>query len=153
VIAVSHVGGLHLRGHVPDGVQGELGRERIGDVCYSKWQGHKPVTKLQTTKAYVLSLCRVRSLWHESQTRTSCVMAKWGSGRDFEEHFWSNTRPQLRQWCLRLVNENGSRQRRQTSESIHSGAVCVSIRAEPAMARSSGGKLNPRNIVAKNVWP
>jgi hypothetical protein len=115
--------------------------------------GHWSVVKLQTTNAYVLSLCRVRSLWHESQTRTSCVIPKWGSGRDFEEHFWSNTRPQLRQWCLRLVNENGSRQRRQTSESIHSGAVCVSTRAEPATARSSGGKLNPRNVVANHVWP
>lgn len=60
---------------------------------------------------------------------------------DFEEHAWSKTWPQFRQWCLRLVKENGVRQRKHTSESIHSGAVCVSTMAELAIARSFGGNL------------
>ena len=34
VIIVLHVGGLHLQDHAKSGVQGEVGHERIGDVCY-----------------------------------------------------------------------------------------------------------------------
>ena len=36
VIVVLHVGGLHLQGYAKSDVQGEVGRERTGDVCYSE---------------------------------------------------------------------------------------------------------------------
>jgi len=36
VIIVLHVEGLHLQGHAKSDVQREVGRERIGDVCYSE---------------------------------------------------------------------------------------------------------------------
>jgi hypothetical protein len=36
VTIVLHVEGLHLQGHAKSDVQGEVGRERIGDVCYSE---------------------------------------------------------------------------------------------------------------------
>ena len=52
---------------------------------------------------------------------------------------------QTLQWCLRFVRVNGVRQRRQTSESIHSGAVSVSTIAEFATTRSFGGNLYPEN--------
>lgn len=52
-------------------------------------------------------------------------------------------RPQLRQWCFRLKVVNASRQRRQTSESIHSGAIDVSVIASVASARSFGGNTKP----------
>ena len=80
---------------------------------------------------------------HPSHTLTSSAIPKWGRGMLWLEQLWSNTFPQLRQWCLRFVNENGVRQRRQTSESTHAGAVEVDSRAADKLTAGGGGNGTP----------
>ena len=86
---------------------------------------------------------------HPSQTRTSCAIPKWGSAFVLDEHCWTNTCPQFRQWWFLFVKEKCVRQRKQRSESIHSGAFCVSTIAAFATARFSGGNLN---LKAMPLW-
>lgn len=68
--------------------------------------------------------------WQPSSTRTGWRMPRCGKGIFFEEQAPQKTLPQLRQWCFRLVNVKGVRQRMQTSESAHSGGCGVPKRCQ-----------------------
>lgn len=72
------------------------------------------------------------------------------------EHAWSNTLPQFRQWCFRLVNVNAVRHRMHTSESIHVGAVVVDKSAAFTWGGAGNwipthGERNPGRLLSRRT--
>lgn len=83
---------------------------------------------------------RWSAIKHPSHTRTSFSMPYLGRGHCLAVHWPQNTCPQLRQWCLRLVNVNSTRQRWHTLPSAQLGAVSA---VNMASASLSSGNVCP----------
>lgn len=90
------------------------------------------VSNKSMSAAYVSANHRLEK--QPSQTLTFCTKPYSGSAIALEEQGWQNVLPQLRQWCLRLVNEKEVRHRWHVSESDHSGGYTEERKQIPPLS-------------------